>query len=193
MEVNHENFVGVYRGAFTADYCDSVITMFDKCHEAGFTLSRQEHDGTTKTVKEDSSLFTKDAVMSAMALKEFRLFNDILWDVLYPNYSSKYDILEGFDSHGSYEAKIQKTEVGGGYHVWHCESSSRSASGRIMAWILYLNDVEEGGETEFLYQHKRYKPEKGTFVMFPAGYTHAHRGNPPLSNTKYIMTGWIEF
>jgi len=24
-------------------------------------------------------------------------------------------------------------------------------------------------------------------------FTHTHRGNPPLSNTKYIMTGWLEY
>jgi len=60
-------------------------------------------------------------------------------------------------------------------------------------WMVYLNDVEEGGETEFLYQHKRLKPEQGTLVIWPASFTHTHRGNPPLSNDKYIVTGWTEF
>tara|TARA_R110000868_G_scaffold16539_1_gene73910 strand:+ start:347 stop:526 length:180 start_codon:yes stop_codon:yes gene_type:complete len=59
--------------------------------------------------------------------------------------------------------------------------------------MLYLNDVEEGGETELLYQSRRIKPQKGTLTMFPASFTHTHRGNPPLSNDKYIVTGWVEF
>jgi hypothetical protein len=59
--------------------------------------------------------------------------------------------------------------------------------------ILYLNDVEEGGETEFLHQGKRIKPTKGTLILAPASYTHAHRGNPPLSNDKIIITSWVEF
>ena len=59
--------------------------------------------------------------------------------------------------------------------------------------MLYLNDVKEGGETEFLYQHKRYQPKEGTLLIFPAGFTHTHRGNPPISNDKYIVTGWLEF
>jgi hypothetical protein len=61
-----------------------------------------------------------------------------------------------------------------------------------MAFILYLNDVEDGGETEFLYYHKRIKPKQGTLILFPAGYTHTHRGNPPLKGSKYILTGWVE-
>ena len=49
----------------------------------------------------------------------------------------------------------------------------------------------DGGETEFIYQQKRFKAEKGTVLIWPAGYTHMHRGNPPLSN-KYIATGWYQ-
>ena len=57
--------------------------------------------------------------------------------------------------------------------------------------MLYLNDIDEGGETEFLYQHKRVPPKAGTIVIWPTGFSHTHRGNPPLSNTKYIVTGWL--
>ena len=80
-----------------------------------------------------------------------------------------------------------------GYHIWHHETDRRETSNRVLAWTVYLNDVAEGGETEYLYQHLRIKPTTGTFVIWPAGFTHTHRGNPPLSNDKYIMTGWIEY
>jgi hypothetical protein len=66
------------------------------------------------------------------------------------------------------------------------------ATDRICSWGVYLNTVEQGGETEFLYYPKRIKPTTGTLILWPAGYTHAHRGNPPISNTKYILTGWVE-
>lgn len=49
------------------------------------------------------------------------------------------------------------------------------------------------GETEFLYYPRRIKPKQGTLIVFPGAFTHAHRGNPPLSGDKYIITGWIEF
>ena len=63
---------------------------------------------------------------------------------------------------------------------------------RILATMMYLNDVDEGGETEFLYQSLRFKPKRGQFLIWPAGFTHVHRGNPPLSGEKYISTSWLE-
>ena len=59
--------------------------------------------------------------------------------------------------------------------------------------ILYLNTVKEGGETEFLYQRTRISPKQGTLILFPPSWTHTHRGNPPLSGNKYILTTWMEF
>jgi hypothetical protein len=94
----------------------------------------------------------------------------------------------------SYEIKLQKTPIGGGYSVWHCEQGAGSGSAtRAISWMVYLNNVEEGGETEFLYQGFRQKAKKGTLVIWPAAYTHTHRGNPPYSNEKYIITGWANF
>ena len=55
----------------------------------------------------------------------------------------------------------------------------------------YLNDVQEGGETEFLYQKTRFKPKRNMGLLWPGSFTHTHRGNPPLSETKYVLTGWI--
>jgi hypothetical protein len=85
---------------------------------------------------------------------------------------------------------LQKTEPMGGFHTFHGENIAWANKNRVMAWMIYLNDVEEGGETEFLYQQVKLKPTKNTAVIWPGGFTHLHRGNPPMS-TKYILTGWI--
>jgi len=89
--------------------------------------------------------------------------------------------------------KIQRTLPSEGYHMWHSENSSLINKSRAFSWILYLNDVEQGGETEFLYLSKRVQPKAGRMLIFPAGFTHTHRGNPPLSGEKYIATGWVEY
>lgn len=90
---------------------------------------------------------------------------------------------------------IQKYPVGsGGYPHWHCEiapDESFEALHRLVLWMYYLNDVEAGGETEFYFQNVRIKPRKGTVVIAPAGFTHTHRGNRPLSGDKYILTSWL--
>ena len=86
---------------------------------------------------------------------------------------------------------LQKTVPAGGYHTWHCENDGWIFKDRIFAWMIYLNDVEEGGETEFLYQKIRFKPKFNMGLIWPGGFTHTHRGNPPLSGNKYILTGCI--
>ncbi len=87
-----------------------------------------------------------------------------------------------------YDARI------GGYPHWHSEiypDSEFEGLHRIVFWMYYLNDVEEGGETEFYFQQESFRPTKGTMLIAPAGFTHTHRGNTPLSNDKYIATSWL--
>jgi len=60
-----------------------------------------------------------------------------------------------------------------------------------LLFMFYLNDVAEGGETEFYYQQRALKPKAGTMVIAPAYFTHTHRGCIPVSNDKYILTSWI--
>ena len=194
MNVTTENFIGVYEDAFTKEYCDLVVDYFEDLNAAGLTLNRQDQSqNESKLNKDDLQLFSHAPTTIKYSGKFITEFNSVFWGAIYPSYSNKFADLQNYDKHTNYAFKVQKTEVGQGYHVWHSESSSKQCSDRILAWTLYLNDVEEGGETEFLYYPKRIKPKAGKFALWPAGFTHTHRGNPPISNTKYIVTGWIEF
>jgi len=194
MKTTIENFIGIFEDAFTKEYCDSVIQYFERMDEVGSTSSRQQElINTKKTEKNDTILHGVTSTSLVAAGGFVSTFNEVLWGQAYPIYAGEFDTLKSSGSHGNYSFKIQRTKVGGGYHLWHFENSAKEISNRLLVWTLYLNDVEEGGETEFLYYPKRVKPKTGTFVLWPAGFTHTHRGNPPISNTKYIVTGWIEF
>ena len=87
---------------------------------------------------------------------------------------------------------MQKIKPKEGFHLWHYENILRRYSDRRLVLQLYLNDVRDGGETEFLYYSKRITPKQGQFLIYPATFTHSHRGNPPLSGNKYIITSWVE-
>ena len=89
------------------------------------------------------------------------------------------------------DIKMQRTPPGGGYHLWHHENTDIQHMHRELVWMIYLNDMPDGeGETEFMYQRRRIKPTAGTVVVWPGGFTHAHKGNTVLTTDKYIITGW---
>ena len=85
----------------------------------------------------------------------------------------------------------------GNYGYWHSEVYPQQGSTeplhRALLFMFYLNDVAEGGQTEFYYQNKSIQPKAGRMVIAPAYFTHTHRGCIPVSNDKYILTSWILF
>ena len=86
--------------------------------------------------------------------------------------------------------QIQKYIKYDGFYVWHNDVSIKNQlSERIITFIFYLNDIEEGGET--LFYNGKVKPEAGKLLLFPATWTYNHKGNMPKSNDKYIITGWV--
>lgn len=189
MKYNFKEFIGIYENSFTKKECENTIELFEKYNNLNYTYSRVYENFNNK----DDSSITINPALEIDCNQEFILgFHERFYNYIYPLYNNQYPILQNLRKHKSKHIKIQKTCPTQGYHVWHCEHDVIFPD-RILAWILYLNDVEEGGETEFLYQSLRFKPKAGTFILFPAHFTHTHRGNPPLSGVKYIATGWIEF
>lgn len=190
-----DNFIGIYNNAFEDDYCDEVISKYKWAESLGMDFNRQDVKNINKCEVSDSAVGNwQFPIEHINGIVNEHFFNKF-WKDIYSKYSNKYleSLKENSDTHSIYSVVVQKTKPSQGYHKWHYEASNRLTSNRLLAFTVYLNDVDEGGETEFLYQQKRIKPEKGKVIIFPAAFTHLHRGNPPLSNDKYIITGWVEF
>ena len=84
-----------------------------------------------------------------------------------------------------------------GYHGWHQDWAVHRPdfSRRLLVGMIYLNDVEEGGETGFLIkedgEYIKVKPKTGTLIIHPASWPFIHKGYMPLSSDKYILTTWL--
>ena len=102
------------------------------------------------------------------------------------------------EGHSNWQANpvfnLQYYPPGNHYSVWHCENNGDTRySKRILAFMTYLNTVFKGGETEFLYQDIKFSPTKGNTLIWPAYFTHTHRGIPAPIEDKFIITGWFEY
>lgn len=89
---------------------------------------------------------------------------------------------------------LQRYAPGEGFKRWHCDwtisDEATEPQARVLAWILYCNDVPEGG-TEFHWQDHHEPAERGKLLIFPAGVSHIHRGRVSQEHSKTIATGWI--
>jgi hypothetical protein len=195
VNVEITDFIGIFDNAFSKDFCQRVINFFENANEAGLCYTRQQENNVTRSIKDDRAvMMTEELSYTLNATKSLsKEFVDIFWSHFAEYAKEKYySISENCDLRID-ELKIQKTNVGQGYHAWHFEQGNKFTSDRICAFQIYLNDVEDGGETEFLYYSKRIKPVQGRLIIWPGSYTHTHRGNPPLTNTKYVITSWVVF
>ncbi len=184
-----DNHIGIFKNFMTDELINSYLTFFKTCEEQGAVYPRKEDE----TSVSDNAISTIMGSVNTALTYTNKPFIDMFFKDVYPLYTQKYSHLKKLATHNILEVKIQKTKVGEGYHMWHCENAEMKARNRVLAFSVYLNDVAEGGETEFLYQKCRFKPEKNTLLVWPSQFTHVHRGNPPLSNDKYIITGWVEY
>ena len=200
MKYNIDNFIGVFDDVFEKEYCDTLINAFEVSVQMNKTVTRAEHGQTFQQANNKMYFLTDDVFVRQQTaqtlggLKILETFNKKMWEC-YDVYSGKYGILNQSVARHQLnpDLKIQKTSPSDGYHVWHCEQADLASASRMMLVMLYLNDVEEGGETEWLYQSRRVEPKMGRLVFCPAFFTHTHRGNPPLKGNKYMLNGWLQY
>lgn len=183
-------FIETYQtGEF--DFCDRVVDRLEEL------LSRRDEDNLRHHYMQGHTDYggvtkRKDASFNLKAIQDPLV-------VEMHNILSRY-VNEYGEKHPSFlgnpcmsdDMKVQKTPPRGGFHNWHCEHGREdNASFRTLVWTFYLNDIPDGeGETEFLEYGVRVQPKKGDLCLFPAGWTHTHRGNAVYSCDKYIATGW---
>lgn len=196
MKQEYLDFIGVYRDVTPEGYCQHMISEFERLCTEGAGSNRMQSEDTPSHQKDDHHMFLETGLGAT-----FRHFGDApplrgfyeATQACFDAYSARFSVLRDSPISG-HTVKIQRTTPGGGYHVWHGEQGSGMSAARVLTYMLYLNTLEpeEGGETEFLYQRLRLSPEENTMLVWPAAFTHAHRGNMVLGNrAKYVITGWF--
>ena len=169
--------------------CDDIISYFEKLP------SNLKHDGSMGNSEVNKS--QKDSIDT----------NIRGWEMTYPlieyqkqlmNCLSLYEkkfyevyMLSRF-SIGEEGYNIQKYKIGGGFKVWHCERNNLNQSSRVLVFMTYLNNVEDGG-TFFKYQNIKIPAKKGLTLIWPSDWTHTHKGEISKTKEKFIVTGAFGF
>jgi hypothetical protein len=127
---------------------------------------------------------------------EYQMPSEMIFGAItkfFDDYLEKYPFLDKIDKFNlDIDYNIQRYYPGQGFHKEHCEHMQRNST-RVLAWTLYLNDIDDGGETLYTLYDLKVKSKAGRIVFFPAYWTHAHKGLVSATETKYIATGWFSF
>ena len=190
--VNINNFIGVYDNYILPEECNKAIKLFEAQNKFNKTMNRQSFEQTSVLKKQDQQFFANSDNIKVWYSDLKSLI--VNFDMALKHYNEHTGAAHAYDINDFHYTtlKIQKTLPTEGYHVWHIEHNKGFENeARALVFSIYLNDVKEGGETEFLHFSKRVKPKEGRIVIWPAGFPYLHRGNPPLSGEKYILTSWM--
>ncbi len=186
-EISRGSFIFEVPGALSSEFCDEVVRRFEDSpdqHIAGRIGQQADTDDSIKKttdipVSGSSHWQDVDKQLFASLGRTLREFRED-----YPFFCNP------FKDTGYH---LQRYLPGEYYH-WHIDGGSHDFSYRQLVALWYLNDVGGcGGETEFLHQKIKVRPERGKLLIFPPFWTHEHRAVELQKGKKYIATTWLSF
>ena len=170
------------------EVCNHILTVFYDESTVRYPGRSSDPNGPSPEIKES---------IDAPILPGFSGLNPY-WHALQNClnlYTEKYPHSQGLRGYSlKEEINIQHYPIGGGFKIWHCERASADEiiRDRHLVFMTYLNNVDDGG-TEFYYQKLKIKAEKGLTLIWPADWTHTHKGQISNTKEKTIITGWISY
>tara|TARA_Y100000356_G_C11138844_1_gene224201 strand:- start:50 stop:634 length:585 start_codon:yes stop_codon:yes gene_type:complete len=164
--------------------CDALIDYHNNNLE--YKSSGEVGKGVDKKVKASTDVFVHGGNKNPM----IHMYMQEVMDIV-TKYVEKYNLKNMFDLAFKENWNIQHYKPNEGFFGWHCERTFYASHQRALVFMTYLNDVTDGGETEFYWQKVKTKPIKGKTVIWPTDFTHLHRGIPSPTQHKYIATGWM--
>ena len=176
-----KDFIEVFDNALSSDECKMIIDFFERDGGDPYTDIHKKEDRECNTL----SMY--------LNRKEFSPCNTLISKALNqytPKYIEMHPELQDITPWGPfYGCNIQKYLPNQCYWKSHTENDGVMFM-RCGVWTIYLNTVTDGGGTTFTQHYKTIDAVEGRLVIWPAYWTHFHKGVVSKTQTKYIATGW---
>jgi len=179
------DLIHVHDDVLTEEDCAFLIDYFEinsSKHE------RVDSDGTPNFTQLNITDFRKDNLkldeMHNAILKKIFEYCEKYYDYIDKRVFPSTCLLEKFRIKRYHANGIDRFDT-------HVDVSDKSSANRYLSITFYLNDVEEGGNTVF--KDITIQPKRGRMMLFPPMWMYPHKGEPPISNTKYILTTYFHY
>ena len=185
LMVELNELIHVYEDALESEICDFLVSLFDQ------TLDKHE-----RYDDEGKPNFTQFNLTEHRELSsEVNQVHNHIIKKIFEHRDKYYEFVDKRvfpEEHALEQFRIKKYNPGGEDQFdTHVDVMTFDTARRFLSFMWYLNDVESGGKTVF--RDFEIKPKKGTLVMFPPLWMYPHRGEPPMSGPKYIMTAYLHY
>lgn len=209
-EYTINNGIGVFPSIVSKEDCKSIIDFFEEALEEGLGHIGSVQGGPDKSVKDSIDLqlmlplglSTKSFNFGHKPEEHQRLLNLILnamrvsCNLYSEHFSNTLQVISPLTTGPELKftsCQIQKYPKGSlGYPGLHIESSAFTPT-RFLAPLLYLNTIEEGGQTDVPYFDTKVQAVEGTVLVLPCDIPYYHRGLPAINQDKYVVTSWLEY
>ncbi len=177
------DFIVPYRGALPAHVCQAIIETFerDPRRRSSVTAAGVVETGRSGTMIDMAGHPDWAELKTIVTNKAVSCLHD------YAKRFSSIELILTREEISLTPPMVERLDPGQGF-AWHIDSGPLGTARRFLSALTYLNDVTEGGATEFPLQGTALKPRQGTMVIFPPYWLFPHRGAPPVKDIKYKMT-----
>jgi hypothetical protein len=197
------DFIYINENSLCDELCDEIINFFENQEigkfegRTGSGLDKKIKDTTDFVIPKDDIKWAKienllERELSKNVKKYVEDINKTYRNAnLNENSDDIFNIIKDSVEHRFF--MIQRYDVNKGRYIYHHDFrvDDERKSHRVITYIWYLNDVLDGGETDFFNGKIVITPKRGKLVLFPASWTYPHSGKMPKSSNKYIITGWL--
>ena len=185
--MSRQDFIYCEKGVLPKDSCKKIIDFFDENNGMASPGEYNGKVGNIDNLEIPIDISNPDDNYGIGRYVQNGMFN----------YKKRYPLIDTrlgpWDCY--HKCQLMKYEPDKYYDKIHCENDcyNRPSVERVFGWMIYLNDIRRGGGTEFIHQRFTAKPRAGDLYIWPAGWTHMHRGVNAPKEVKYILTGWCSF
>lgn len=185
MSYELNDFIHVYENALEPSICDFLINVFDTNLDKHEIIKNDKKPNftqfnLTENCQLNEQVNTIHNILIAKVFEYKKKYYEFVYEKCFP------------PIHNFEQFRIKKYNPGGeDLFDTHVDVLDYDTARRFLSFMWYLNDVDEGGETVFT--DMKIKPKKGSLLMFPPLWLFPHRGDPPISNAKYIMSVYLHY
>jgi hypothetical protein len=189
-------YIYINKHSLSPELCKDIIEIYEK--------TQNKHRATTLGGLKEDILKAMQCYINNITDKAWPTIHEFLKQELTQNVLKYMKTLDDQIGDGNKYKHITDNIIYNDFHInkyecqhegkydYHIDSSLTKGMDqeRHITFIWYLNDVEEGGETE-MRGNIRIKPESGKLLLFPSTWTYPHCSLKTISNDKYVIVGWL--